>query len=76
MIQPLYSQLGRTIVRHRARSGMTQLDLAKKVRKARTSVANIERGEQRILLHDVSIFAKALSTTPAKLMIGLFPKKQ
>lgn len=72
MIQPLYAQLGKTIVRHRNRSGMTQNDLAKKVRKARTSIANIERGEQRILLHDVSVFAKALDTTPARLMTGLW----
>jgi len=52
--------------------GWTQADLAKKVCLTRTSIANIEGGNQRILLHDVEKFAAAFNVSPKQLMKGIW----
>lgn len=52
--------------------GLTQEELRKKVGLTRTSIANIEAGRQRVLLHDVDRFAKAFGITPKNLMKGIW----
>lgn len=51
---------------------MNQDELAKKVGLTRASVANIETGRQRLLLHTVEQFAKAFGTTPKNLLRGVW----
>ena len=51
---------------------MNQDELAKKVGLTRASVANIETGRQRLLLHTVEQVSKALGTTPKNLLKGIW----
>src|SRR6185437_15976196 len=73
MVLRLYKQLGQTIRIRRDRAGMTQEDLAKAVRLSRTSVTNIERGRQQLLLHQLLDFAKALKAEPHELLDEITP---
>lgn len=59
--EPIYGKLGKAIARLRARSGMTQQNLADAVGISRASVANIERGEQRVYLDQVLAFGDAFN---------------
>jgi len=62
-----YTEVGRRI--HRARRGrMTQEQLANSVRLTRTSITNIERGRQKLLLHTLADIAEALRVEPASLL--------
>ncbi len=63
---------GARIQQLREALGLTQDDLRKKVGLTRTSIANIEAGRQRILLHDVDTFSKAFGITPRNLMKGIW----
>jgi DNA-binding XRE family transcriptional regulator len=47
---------------------MTQDSLAKSVSLTRTSITNIEKGRQKILLHTLADIAAALSVNPADLI--------
>jgi transcriptional regulator with XRE-family HTH domain len=71
-MQPVYLLFGARIQHVREILGMTQEELAKKVGLTRTSVANIEGGKQRVLLHDVDIFAKALGLNPKNILRGIW----
>jgi DNA-binding XRE family transcriptional regulator len=51
---------------------MSQAMLAKKVGISRGSLANIEGGHQRVMLHDIMKFAEALKCRPQKLLAGIF----
>ncbi len=59
-IETVYHEAGLRIQRARRRLNMTQAALAEKVSLSRTSIANIERGEQRFMLHCLFEFASAL----------------
>lgn len=52
--------------------GISQEELAKRTSKTRGSLANIETGRQRLLLHTVEEFAVALGTTPKALLKGIW----
>lgn len=54
--EPIYATLGKAIARLRAKSGMTQQNLADALGISRASVANIERGEQRVYLDQALAF--------------------
>lgn len=56
----VYIQFGRKVAAARKGKGITQADLAKMVSLARASVANIETGRQRVMLHDVFAIVAAL----------------
>ncbi len=71
-LQPVYRMLGTKIELMRNTLGWTQDDLRKKVGLTRTSIANIEAGRQRILLHDIETIAKAFGCTPKQLLRGIW----
>jgi transcriptional regulator with XRE-family HTH domain len=71
-IEPVYRSIGAKIEQLRTTLGWTQDDLAKKVGLARGSVANIETGRQRILLHDVERFSTAFNVSPKMLLRGIW----
>lgn len=56
----LYAQLGRKVAAARKGLGMTQAELASRISLTRASVANIETGRQRVMLHDVFALVEAL----------------
>lgn len=62
-----YVAAGRLIADRRGAT-MTQESLAKRVQLTRTSINNIERGRQQILLHTLVDIATALNCTPADLI--------
>lgn len=71
-IESVYRQIGAKIENIRQVLGLTQEELAKRLTISRASIANIELGRQRIMLHDIEKFAKALGTTPKHLMRGIW----
>ena len=49
----LYAIIGRQIKLQRSRLGITQQDLADSISMSRTSITNIEAGEQKVPLHTI-----------------------
>jgi transcriptional regulator with XRE-family HTH domain len=70
--EAVYRQIGAKIEHTRQVLGWTQLELAKKMAMSRGSIANIELGRQRILLHDVEHFAAIFNMTPKSMMRGIW----
>ena len=66
--QLFYSGLGRKLCQQRERCGFTQEDLAAKIGLTRTSITNIEKGRQRILLHTFIDLATSLGVHPEDLL--------
>ncbi|MBI3894356.1 MAG: helix-turn-helix transcriptional regulator [Acidobacteria bacterium] len=62
-----YLALGQRIAKAR-RGLLTQEDLAKKIGMTRTSVINIEKGRQQLLVHTLTDIARALGTSPEALL--------
>lgn len=56
----VYHAFGRAIAGRRRALGMTQVQLAAAVGLDRTSIAHIERGSQRVFLHQVLALSEAL----------------
>lgn len=56
----LYSQIGEKIRTGREHSQLTQEDLARKVGLTRTSITNIEKGQQRVQVHTLYTIAEFL----------------
>jgi transcriptional regulator with XRE-family HTH domain len=71
MAQPIYAKLGKNIRARRERVGLTQDKLAGLVGLSRTSITNVERGRQQMLVHQLLDFAKALKTDSVELLEGL-----
>ena len=71
-IESVYKLFGLKVEQIRLAIGVTQDALGKSVGLTRTSINNIERGRQRILLADVERFANALHTSPKHLMRGIW----
>lgn len=57
-----YKQVGALIKKARLRSDLKQEYVANRLGLTRTSIVNIEKGDQRILLHTVLELAKLLET--------------
>lgn len=64
----LYHQFGRFVRAHRLAKGLSQEKLASRLKLSRTSITNIERGKQRVLLHQVFEIAAALDISPEALV--------
>lgn len=60
---PVYRAFGGAVSTRRKALGLTQAQLANKVKMSRASIANIESGRQNILLHHVYALADALEFT-------------
>lgn len=56
----LYETLGRNVAARRKAIGKTQAEIASQLTLSRASLANIERGNQKVLLHQIYHIAKAL----------------
>lgn len=67
-MEAIYTRFGRELRRVRKERGLTQSELARRVNLGRTSVANIESGQQRVHLHTLIDFAAALHVAPAELL--------
>lgn len=57
----IYVLFGRRVAQARDSAGLTQSELADKVGLSRASIANIEAGRQRIVLHQAMEIANALN---------------
>jgi len=67
-IRAVYREFGRRVRLGRSESRLTQDMLAHQIGLSRTSVTNIERGRQAVLLHQVYDIARALDTTVQALL--------
>jgi transcriptional regulator with XRE-family HTH domain len=56
----VYEEIGRLIFKARDRKGLTQEQLAAKIDLKRTSITNIEKGRQQLLVHMLLKIAGAL----------------
>lgn len=56
----LYQQLGKAIAKRRNDLGLKQHEVAKEIGLARASLANVENGRQRILVHQLFLLIRAL----------------
>lgn len=71
-IESIYVALGAAVFEQRMRAGWTQQDLAGQVGLSRASIANVELGRQRLMLHQVVALADALSVPVGDLLgIGI-----
>ena len=56
----LYRRLGRTVAKRRTELGLTQEEVAVKLGLSRASLANLESGRQRIMVHQLFALVNAL----------------
>ena len=68
-VDTLYARIGRAIHEARRQHGLTQAELSSAVGLTRTSISNIEKGRQKILLHTFFEIARALGIDPAQLVL-------
>jgi len=71
-IEAVHIAFGARVRLIRETLGLNQAELAARVKLERTSVVNIEAGRQRLLLHTIEDFARALGTTPKHLLKGIW----
>ena len=64
----LYKEFGRLLKTSRKQAGLTQGQVAERVGLSRTSITNIEKGRQHILLHQLVLLASAVGRQPAELL--------
>ena len=67
-LEQLYREVGHKIKTRREQCGLTQEALASQVSLTRTSITNIEKGRQKLLLHTLIDIANALSVPPVTLL--------
>lgn len=67
-IDPIYALIGRRIREEREALNATQGALSAMTGMARTSIANIEAGRQRVQLDDLIAIAQALGSSVEELM--------
>lgn len=59
-IEDVYIKIGDSILNARLKKDLTQEQVAEKLRCNRTSIAKIEMGKQRVLIHDLIDICKVL----------------
>lgn len=64
----VYAHVGREIAKCRADAGLSQAALATAIGLTRTSISNIEKGRQKMLVHTLLDIAAALSVPVASLL--------
>jgi transcriptional regulator with XRE-family HTH domain len=69
-IDQIYKIIGERIRARRVEADMTQTELGQRVQLTRSSIANIEAGRQRAMLHTIMQIANELDIEPH----ALFPK--
>lgn len=62
--EPIYANIGMRIRVLREMKGISQEILARKMNLSRGSIANIEGGNQRLMVHTMIEFAQVLGTKP------------
>ncbi|MDP9470648.1 MAG: helix-turn-helix domain-containing protein [Chloroflexota bacterium] len=67
-VKYFYRAFGDRLRIEREAAGLTQEELAGRVQMSRPSVANIERGNQRVALHQLVAFAAAIGVEPTVLL--------
>lgn len=67
-----YQKLSRVLVEARERSGMTQVELAKRLRKPQSFVSKYERGERGLDVIEFRRVALALGADPIRLLRKLY----
>lgn len=73
----IYSGLGQAVATRRKMMKLTQAQVAKAVGISRASIANIESGRQKVLLHQVYGLVKALDLkTITELVPATLPKQE
>lgn len=72
-----YKEIGKIVRRRRKQLGLTQEVLAPRLNMSRASLANIEAGRQRLLVHQIYVIAQALDMDTKDLLpaIGVESKK-
>ncbi len=67
-LEPEYRQIGETLRRLRRERDLSQESLAASCRMSRSALANIESGQQRLAVHQLLQFARALRVDPVALL--------
>lgn len=67
-LKTFYLQVGANIQKARKRQGLNQDGLAQAVQLTRSSIANIEAGRQRALIHTVVLIAQVLDVEIGELL--------
>ena len=66
--EAMYAEFGKLVRRHRVRLKLTQDQLADRVGLSRTSITNIEKGRQKVLIHHLILLAESLQVSPEALL--------
>ena len=74
--QSIYAELGRAVATRRKMVGLTQAEVAKAVGISRASIANIESGRQKVLLHQVYGLMKALDLKAITELVPATPPRK
>src|SRR4051812_27261478 len=64
----IYRSIGQRIREQRDRRSMTQADLAQAISLTRTSITNIEKGRQKLMIHTLFEVARVLGVSPQTLL--------
>jgi transcriptional regulator with XRE-family HTH domain len=67
-IEPIYQRLGAAVLELRTEAGWTQQDLAGQIGLTRASVANVETGRQRLMLHQIEALADVFNVSIGRLL--------
>lgn len=73
-VQEIYVAIGENVRHYRKQAKLSQLELSRQVDLTRASIANLETGRQRILLHTAFDLARALNVSVDDLVPHFSPR--